>query len=283
MMSEKKKRKKESIMKNLKELYDYRQMIFSLVKKDLRGRYKGSVLGFLWTFLNPLLQLIVYSIVFSTIFRSGIQKFYLYLFVGLLPWMFFSSALTVGSVSVISSKDMVKKIYFPREVLPIAYVTSSFVNMLLCFLVVFAVMIVGGIDPDSVFHWTALLYLPIVMIVEYVLALGFAMIASALTVYFRDLEHILGIITMAWMYATPILYDISMIQNILVEKGMEKLMHLYMLNPMTPIIVAYHQILYYGQAPDLSTLLSAVVLGLFFLILGYLIFRKLQRGFAEEL
>ena len=282
-MNNKKKRKRESIMKNLKELYDYRQMIFSLVKKDLRGRYKGSALGFLWTFLNPLLQLVVYSIVFSTIFRNNIEKFYLYLFIGLLPWMFFSSSLTVGSVSVISSKDMVKKIYFPREVLPIAYVTSSFVNMLLCFLVVFIVMIIGGIDPNSTFHWTALLYLPIVMIVEYVLALGFAMLASALTVYFRDLEHILGIITMAWMYATPILYDVSMIQNILVEKGMVNLMHLYMLNPMTPIIVAYHQILYYGQAPDMSTLLSAVVLGLFFLILGYLVFRKLQRGFAEEL
>lgn len=282
-MNNKKKRKRESIMKNLKELYDYRQMIFSLVKKDLRGRYKGSALGFLWTFLNPLLQLVVYSIVFSTIFRNNIEKFYLYLFIGLLPWMFFSSSLTVGSVSVISSKDMVKKIYFPREVLPIAYVTSSFVNMLLCFLVVFIVMIIGGIDPNSTFHWTALLYLPIVMIVEYVLALGFAMLASALTVYFRDLEHILGIITMAWMYATPILYDVSMIQNILVEKGMGNLMHLYMLNPMTPIIVAYHQILYYGQAPDMSTLLSAVILGLFFLILGYLVFRKLQRGFAEEL
>ncbi len=282
-MNNKKKKKRESIMKNLKELYDYRQMIFSLVKKDLRGRYKGSALGFLWTFLNPLLQLVVYSIVFSTIFRNNIEKFYLYLFIGLLPWMFFSSSLTVGSVSVISSKDMVKKIYFPREVLPIAYVTSSFVNMLLCFLVVFIVMIIGGIDPNSTFHWTALLYLPIVMIVEYVLALGFAMLASALTVYFRDLEHILGIITMAWMYATPILYDVSMIQNILVEKGMGNLMHLYMLNPMTPIIVAYHQILYYGQAPDMSTLLSAVVLGLFFLILGYLVFRKLQRGFAEEL
>ena len=282
-MNNKKKRKRESIMKNLKELYDYRQMIFSLVKKDLRGRYKGSALGFLWTFLNPLLQLVVYSIVFSTIFRNNIEKFYLYLFIGLLPWMFFSSSLTVGSVSVISSKDMVKKIYFPREVLPIAYVTSSFVNMLLCFLVVFIVMIIGGIDPNSTFHWTALLYLPIVMIVEYVLALGFAMLASALTVYFRDLEHILGIITMAWMYATPILYDVSMIQNILVEKGMGNLMHLYMLNPMTPIIVAYHQILYYGQAPDMSTLLSAVVLGFFFLILGYLVFRKLQRGFAEEL
>ena len=113
-------------MKNLKELYDYRQMIFSLVKKDLRGRYKGSALGFLWTFLNPLLQLVVYSIVFSTIFRNNIEKFYLYLFIGLLPWMFFSSSLTVGSVSVISSKDMVKKIYFPREVLPIAYVTQQF-------------------------------------------------------------------------------------------------------------------------------------------------------------
>ncbi len=120
-------------MKHLREIYDYRQMIFSLVRKELRGRYKGSALGFLWTFINPLLQLCVYTFVFSIVMPNNIDKFYLYLFVGLIPWLFFSGSLTGGAASIINQKDMVKKIYFPREVMPIAYVTSNFVNMLYCY------------------------------------------------------------------------------------------------------------------------------------------------------
>ena len=120
----------------IKEIYAYREMIFSMVQKDLRGRYKGSFLGFLWTFINPLLQLLVYNLVFSIILRSGVDKYYLFLFVALIPWIFFSSAITGGSVSVIAQKDLVKKIYFPNEVIPISYVTSCFVNMLLGFVVV---------------------------------------------------------------------------------------------------------------------------------------------------
>ena len=108
-------------MKICKEIYQYRQMIFSLVKKDLRGRYKGSVLGFLWTFINPLMQLVVYTFVFTYIMKAGIEKYYLYLFVALIPWIFFSSAITGGSSSIVAQKDLIKKIYFPREVIPISY------------------------------------------------------------------------------------------------------------------------------------------------------------------
>ena len=101
-------------MSSLKELYDYRQMIFSLVRKDLRGRYKGSVLGFLWTFINPLFQLLVYTIAFSFILPSPIEKYYLHLFVALIPWIFFSSSVQGGANSIIAGKDLVSKIYFPR-------------------------------------------------------------------------------------------------------------------------------------------------------------------------
>lgn len=133
------------MIKDLKELYAYRQMIFSLVKKDLRGRYKGSVLGFMWTFINPLLQMGVYTLVFSIILRNDIDKYYLFLFVALVPWIFFSASLTGGADSVLASKDMLKKIYFPREVLPISYVTGAFVNMLLSFVVIFGVIIFTGL------------------------------------------------------------------------------------------------------------------------------------------
>lgn len=261
----------------LKEIWDYRQMIISLVRKDLRGRYKGSVLGFLWTFINPLFQLLVYWAVFGFILGSDDPKYYLTLFVALIPWIFFSASITGGSTSVLSQKDLVKKIYFPREVLPIAYVTSCFVNMLLCFIVVFVVVIIAGIKL-SIF---GLLCLPIVMIVEYLLALGIAMITSALTVYFRDLEHILGIISMAWMYLTPIFYPKELILNSGAPQWIKFVFE--HVNPMTSIVTAYRAILRYGSAPDLSTLIEAFALGVVFLLVGFLLFGKLKKHFAEEL
>ena len=197
------------MIKHLKEIYAYRQMIFSLVRKELRGRYKGSVLGFLWTFINPLLQLMVYTFVFSIVLPNNIDKFYLYLFVGLVPWLFFSGSMTGGAACIVNQKDMVKKIYFPREVMPISYGASGFVNMLFCFIVIFAVIIVSGVGVNPV----ALLYLPVIMIVEFIMALGGAMLTSALTVYFRDLEYILGILTMAWMYFTPVVYSMEMVPD----------------------------------------------------------------------
>lgn len=258
-------------MEIFKEIYNYREMIISLVKKDLRGRYKGSALGFLWTFINPLFQLIIYTIVFSTILRSGIDKFYLFLFVALVPWIFMQTSITGGSSSIISQKDLVKKIYFPREVIPIAYVTSCFVNMLLCFIVIFIVVILSGVKINIL----GLLCLPIIMFVEYIMALGFAMITSAITVYFRDLEHILGIVTMAWMYLTPIMYSIDMVP--------ENLRYLFYLNPMTPIITAYREVLYSGQVPHINTLLYGFLVGIISVILGFIVFGKLKRHFAEEL
>ncbi len=258
-------------MGTVKELYAYRQMIFSLVKKDLRGRYKGSVLGFLWTFINPLFQLIVYTVVFSFILKTNIERYYLYLFVGLIPWIFFSSSITVGAASVVAQKDLIKKIYFPRMVIPISYVTSCFVNMLLCFIVIFAVIIFSGVGVN----FLALLTLPVIMAVEYLLALGMALLASAVTVYFRDLEHILGIISMAWMYMTPIMYDKAIVP--------ERLLPVFNLNPMTHVIECYRDVLYHKQIPDLTSLLSAAGLGILFLFTGCIVFGKLQKHFAEEL
>lgn len=258
-------------MSFLRELWQYREMIISLVKRDLKSRYKGSILGFMWMFLNPLLQLCVYTIVFSVIMKSGIEKYYLFLFVALVPWIFFSMCLSGGTMVVFGQQDMVKKIYFPREVLPISFTTSQFVNMLLSFLVIFLVVFIEGIN----IKWQAWACLPLVMIIEYILALGITFLASALTVYFRDLEHILGIVSMAWMYLTPVLYSIDMVP--------EEYMVIAKLNPMTPITIAYRDILYYGQVPQLSTLVNAIALGMIVLLIGKVSFSRLQRGFAEEL
>ncbi|MDE7094713.1 MAG: ABC transporter permease [Oscillospiraceae bacterium] len=253
-----------------RELYAYREMIFSLVKKDLRGRYKGSVLGFLWTFINPLFQLIIYTIAFSFILPSAIEKYYLYLFVALIPWIFFSSSLQGGANSVMASQNLVSKIYFPREVLPIAYVTSCFVNMLLTFIIIFLVVACSGVPMNL----TAIFCLPIIMLIEYMIALGLALLFSAVTVFFRDMEHILSIITMAWIYMTPVLYPLDTVSDSRIQK-------LFYINPMTSVIIAYRDILYYAKTPDFSTLFIAFCFAIASLILGEFIFSKLKKRFAE--
>ncbi len=258
-------------MKNLKEIFEYRQMIYGLVRKDLRGRYKGSVLGFLWTFLNPLLQLVVYSIVFSYIMRLNVDKYYVFLFVALIPWIFFNTSVMTSSSSLIASKDLVTKIYFPRHVIPISSVTSCFVNMLYSFVIVFAVLLVSGIGINLV----AVLFLPLVMLIEYVLALGIAFIVSSVTVYIRDLEHILGIVMMAWMYFSPVMYS-----NDMIPQELEKVFNI---NPMSHILTAYRDILYYGTVPKLGSLIPAAVIGVLLMVVGYYVFSLLEKHFAEEL
>ena len=258
-------------MRLLRELYQYREMIASLVRKDLKGRYKGSVLGFLWTFINPLLQLLVYTVVFSIIMKSGIENYYLHLFVALVPWIFFASALTTGSHLVLDQKNMIKKIYFPREVLPVAYTTSSFCNMLFSFIIVFVVIAVMRLGVS----WAALPWLIPVMLIQYILVLGINFITSSVTVYCRDLEHIMGVLSMAWMYLSPVVYGIDFIS--------QDWMRYYMLNPMAPLIISYRDILYFQTAPNPMLLLRALLESLVILALGLLIFEKLQRRFAEEL
>ena len=258
-------------MKELKEIWDYRQMIAGLVRRELRGRYKGSVLGFLWTFINPLLQLAVYTTVFSVIMRAGIEKYYLFLFVALIPWIFFSSSVAGGCSCVLNNKDLVTKIYFPREVLPIAHVSTGLVNMLYSLIVVVIIVAVSGVKVTP----QALLCLPIIIVVEYAICLGLALIVSAVTVFFRDMEHIMGIIVMAWQFLTPVMYS--------VEQVPDNIRPVFNCNPMTQVIVAYRDILYYGTIPKTEALAMSCIWGIISVVIGWRIFRKLQRRFAEEL
>ncbi len=258
-------------MKIIKEIYAYRTMIAGLVKKDLKGRYKGSVLGFMWTFINPLLQLAIYTFVFQVIMKNPVPQYYLHLFTALVPWIFFSSALTTGSQAILGQANMVKKIYFPREVMPVAYTTSSFINMLLSFIIVLAV---SAFSPRP-FSIGAVLVLPVVMVIQYILVLGVTMLTSSLTVYLRDLEHIMGVLNMGLMYLSPVVYGIDYIP--------ERFRTVYMLNPMAPVIISYRDILYYGKVPQLSMLLQAFFLSLLVFAAGFAVFEKLKKRFAEEL
>ena len=168
-----------------------------------------------------------------------------------------------------NQKDLVVKIYFPREVLPISYVAAQLVNMLLTFLVLIAVLLVSG-KGINLLVWG---YLFIIILVETMLALGLTFFFSAITVFFRDLQYLLSIVIMAWQFLTPVMYSVDMVPA--------QLRTLFYLNPMTPIIIAYRDIFYYKQAPELSTLLLGVGMGVFCMLLGVFVFSKLKKRFAE--
>lgn len=258
-------------MKSIKDVFAYKDMIISLVKRDLRGRYKGSVLGFLWTLINPLFQLIIYTIVFSVILRSDIEDYYLFLFVALVPWSFMSSSVHAGSFCVWSQKGMINKIYFPRAVLPISHVISQLVNLLLSFIVVLLALIVSG----KTLNFYALLTLPLIILIEFVFALGITFIVSALAVFFTDLMQILGILVMLWQFLTPVMYPIDTVPAH---------MQIYFnFNPMTPIITAYRDILFYARIPELDVFVNGGLLSLVLLIVGWFIFCKLEKHFSEAL
>lgn len=256
-------------LNRLKEIYKYREMIISLVRKDLRTRYKGSVLGFLWTFINPLLQLIVYSIVFSFVMRVKMENYYMYMFVGLLPWIFFCNALQLGSISIVSNRDLIKKIYFPRLVLPIATLGSSFMNFLFSLIVLFIALLVSGIGISIYF-----IYVPVLCLILLLFASSFTFILAACNVYLRDLEHIIAIVTMSWFYAVPILYPIEMVPN--------EFQELYRLDPIVPIILSFQDAIYYKRLPNIESLINIGILSIILLVISYFVFEKLQKNFAEE-
>lgn len=258
------------MLRQLREVWDYRQMLFSMVRKDLRSRYRGSVLGFLWTFINPLMQLLIYSLVFPFLLRMQEENYSMFVFTGLLPWIFFTSSLQGGTNCVVGNGNLVKKIYFPRLVLPLSVVTTNAVNYLLALVIVFAAILIVGI-PLSPF----MLLLPVVFLVQYLFTAGLTMALSAMYVYFRDLEHIVGIVTMAWLYVTPVIFSFAAFP--------EWLRRLLQLNPMTQIIDGYRAVLLYAKLPDTLGFLGVTVLSLLVFFIGTRIFAKLERNFAEEI
>lgn len=257
-------------MKIFKELYNYRELLKTNVKKEVRGKYKNSFLGILWSFLNPLLQLAVYSIIFGSLLGGGNPTYHIYVCVALIPWTYFTSAIQQADYTIISNGNIIKKVYFPREILPISVATSGAINFVISTLIILVFCIFSGLGLTAYALWY-----PVILLVQYILVLGISFIVSSITVYVRDLEHIIGVVLMAAFYATPIVYKL--------EQLPANLQVIMQLNPMTHIINAYRDIFYYQQMPDFQSLGILFIASLALLIGGYFIFKKLQKGFAEEL
>jgi lipopolysaccharide transport system permease protein len=254
----------------IKEIINYRGMLISIVKRDLRSRYKGSFLGYLWTFVNPLLQLAVYSIVFPYILKINQDNYPMFLFIALLPWIFFTTSLQGATTSIVGGANLVKKIYFPRIILPLAVVCTNLMNYIYGLVIVFSALLITGVNLTFNILW-----LPVVLLIEFIFVFGLALTFSALYVKFRDLEHIVGVLTFVWFYLTPIVFSLSIFP--------EKMAAFIRYNPMVPIINSFRNILLEGQQPDWKWLLYALIVGAIVLIIGVILFRKCEKTFAEEL
>jgi ABC-type polysaccharide/polyol phosphate export permease len=250
----------------------YRALIQSLVARDLKARYRGSSLGFLWSFLNPLLLLLVYTFVFSVMpgVRGANPAF---MFCGLLPWSWFSSSLLESASVLVFGGNLIRKVLFPAEVLPLVTVIAGLVNFCIGLPILFAFVVYFGVP----IVWSDLAWLPVIIAVQLILTLALALFLSALTVHFRDLRDLLSNALTLWFFATPILYPLSQ-----VETQVPKAARLLKLNPFTHIALAYQEVLYQpGPYRHGGSLLLIGAASLVMLFCGYFVFDRLRDTFAE--
>ena len=267
---------------DLVALVRHRQLVQDFAWRDLRARYKGSVLGFAWNFLNPLLQLAVYYLLFGVLLpvprvnavgETPSYGYAVFLFTGLLPWTYFASSLQAGASSVLANAGLVKKVHMPLQVLPAAAVLSSLANFGLSLIVLAVVLVVAGVPPHP-----TLAYVPLILAVQTILVLGFAYALGALSVFFRDVLHILAIVLTLWYFLTPVIYPIASIAERHPTEA--ALLHL---NPMTPIVLAYQRAVLDGLAPEWEWLAYAAAFALVVFAAGFALYRRTSASFEEEL
>ena len=254
----------------VRDTYRYRELIWALALKELRVRYKRSVLGFLWALLNPALLMIILTIVFGTLMRFRIDHYAIFLLSMLLPWTFFSQTLNYSVESVVNNAGLLKKIRIAKLVFPVAAVVANIVNFVLS-LIPLALLIVLLRFP---LHWTWL-YLPVPMLGLFLFTVGTGFFLSAMNVFFRDVRHITQILLQAWFYFSPIIYSLDFIPH--------KYHWLFRLNPMLYVLNGFRLSIYYGKLPTPQSVVISVACGIAAVIIGFSVFRRYQDSFVYYL
>jgi ABC-type polysaccharide/polyol phosphate export permease len=259
-------------LRQVHTLVRYRLLIQSLVGRELKARYRGSVLGFLWSFVNPLLLLLTYGLVFTYMLpvpkSARVEPYFLFLFCGILPWTAFSSSLLEGAGVLIAGGNLIKKVLFPAEVLPVVTVLANAAQFLLGLpILVLFLALAGRLSP-------AALLLPLPLLVQLLLTVGLALFLSALTVHFRDIQNILGHVLHLWFFATPVLY--------VYDEQSRALRALLRLNPMTHVVYSYQQMLFDGRFDHWRGLVLSGVIAAAVFALGAFLFDRLRDTLAEE-
>lgn len=268
-----------AMLTRLTSLWDYRELIYNLVVRDLKTRYKNSFLGFFWALLNPLAMMLVFSVVFSVMWpNQQMDNFPIFILCGLLPWNFFTSSVMTGTTSVVSNGNLLKKVYFPREVLPIASVLSNLIHFFLALLLLFAAII---IFQPTLSPWLWLL--PFVILAQSVFTLGIVLMLSTLNVFYRDTLMIVDVVLLAGFFLTPVFYPIDYFPRDYELLGISIDVHRWMriINPMASLITTYRDLFYFGWRTGLDFFLRTSATALLIFLVGYWIFLRYSKHFGE--
>ena len=258
------------IINNIREIFKYNELLMSITLREIKVKYKQSILGIFWAILQPLSMMLVFTVIFSYFIKvpSDGTPYPIFSYTALLPWTFFASSLTFAIPSIVSNINLVTKIYFPREIFPIAAVLSAFVNFCVA-AVIFVPMLLFYKTPLTL----NMFYIIPILLLQILFILGISFFASALNVYYRDIKYVIPLATQLWMYVSPVIYPTSVVP--------EHLQIVYMLNPMAPIIDGYRKVLLHGIAPDLFYLGIASITTITIFLLSYRFFKKIEMSFAD--
>jgi ABC-type polysaccharide/polyol phosphate export permease len=290
------------MLKELKELWKFRELLWAMVERELRIRYKNSFLGFFWSLANPLATVLVITVVFKYFLQNGTENYSAYVLASYLPFIFFQICLMDSSQSVLGALPIVKKVYFPREILPLASVLSNFIHFLLALVVYFAYLFVlwavTGFE-SSPFTWK-IAFLPVLLVVNFALAAGVALLISAYNVFYEDVKYIVGVGLYLMFFLTPVMYFSETVYYALKARGLEWAYYVYHLNPVATLSTAYRKTLVPtgqievqpapGQAPVKIYMLEfnwglfwiSVAVSFATLLVGYAVFNRLKWRFVER-
>jgi ABC-type polysaccharide/polyol phosphate export permease len=272
------------MLAHIRELFQFHNLLRKLVARDLRVRYKNSVLGILWSWLNPLFMMVVYTVVFIFMRRTdnGVvpsREFPVFILCALLPWNFFSSTVLASVNSIAGNAPLVKKVYFPREILPLSVILSNLVNFGISLMILVPMLLFFRIQLTP---WVLLL--PVIIAIQVCLITGLAFVLSTLNVFYRDTRAIMDVGMMAWFFLTPIIYPIDILPHSREIFGITLDIHRWtrILNPMASLVAAYRDVLYHGRLVGPDFLARTAVTSLVVLLIGYIVFFKFSPRFGEE-
>jgi len=257
-------------MNGFVQILSYRDLLKNLVSRDFKTRYKRSYLGILWSLLNPLLIIMVYTLAFDYIMKIRVKNFPMFFMCGYLPWSYLAASLSASLTSLSDSGYLIKAVYFPREILPLSTILSCLIHFLITFIFVFPFLILFGYFPKWV-----VFSLPLIILLQSLFIFGLSLFLSSIHLFFRDLRYILDVILMAWFWLTPIAYSASLIP--------EKFLFFYKLNPMTLFVTAYREVLLNGVLLEPKYWMAILLATAGSLVLGYLSFLRIRKRLAEEI
>lgn len=258
------------MFESFREIYKFRDVIYNFVSQELKVKYKGSFLGFFWSLLNPLLTMTVTSIVFASIMKFQLKDFIVFVFSAMLPWGFIAASIDGAANSIINAEGYIKKVYLPKMVFPISNVLSNFINTMFSMISLIIILLFIGYDPK-----VTVFFLPISFLIIILMSFGFSLILSTLTVFFRDMRYIIGVVLSTLFYLTAIIYPIEAVPK--------PYSYLIKFNPFYHFIMLFRDPLYYGKMPSLSNVLICLIITFVVLFLGIVIFRKNEKKFVYKL